>query len=264
MYPRLIHIYGPLWIQSYGTMIALGVLVFLYLSYNHPWRKATISSNDYTNLLSLGLFSGIIGGRLLFAITDWQEFSHNWVEVFYPWVGGLTALGGILGVLATIPFYLKYHKIKLLPVLDLAALHAPIIQAIARFGCLLAGCCYGAPCSLPWAITFTNPNTPAPIGIGLHPTQIYTAVASGIIFIILYWLSKQTFLKRGQVLFLYLMLENLSRFSIDFWRGDREALRTLGCSCLSIQVSTVQVLALVCLVGSVIGFIWVSMRRADK
>jgi len=261
MYPRLIHIYGPLWIQSYGTMIALGVFVFLYLSYNHPWRKQYISGERYINLLSLGLFSGVIGGRLLFAITDWQEFSGNWIEVFYPWVGGLTALGGILGILMVIPFYLAWYKIKLLPILDLGALHAPLIQVIARIGCLLAGCCYGAPCSLPWAITFTNPTTPAPIGIPLHPTQLYTALASGIIFVVLLWLSKQRFLKHGQVLFLYLILENISRFTIDFWRGDREELTTIACGPLSFHFSTVQLLALACLVGSLVGFVWVSAKK---
>jgi len=260
MYPRLIHIYGPLWIQSYGTMIALGVIVFLYLSYNHPWRRQYISGEHYINLLSISLVSGVVGARLLFAITNWQEFSGNWIEVFYPWVGGLTVLGSILGILVTVPFYFRWYHLQPLPILDLGALHAPLISAIARFGCLLAGCCYGAPCSLPWAITFTNPHTPAPVNIPLHPTQIYTSIASLMIFLVLYWLSKQSFFKHGQVLFLYLTLENISRFTIDFWRGDREELTRIALGHMSFYFSTVQLLSLTCLVGSVIGFIYVSVR----
>ena len=52
---------------------------------------------------------------------------------------------------------------------------------IGRFGCLLAGCCYGRPSDVPWAITFTDPvaaaNVGTPLGIPLHPTQLYDAGA---------------------------------------------------------------------------------------
>jgi len=261
MYPRLVHLYGPLWIQSYGTLLALGVLVFLYLSYHHPWRKQYISGELYFNAIFLSIVSGIVGSRLLCVITDWHEFSGNWVSIFYPWIGGLTIQGSVLGVLIVIPWYLKWHKVPVLPLFDLAALYAPIIQAIARFGCLLAGCCYGAPCSLPWAITFTASDIPAPTDIPLHPTQIYTALISFLMFFVLYWLSKQNFLKHGQVLFMYLMLENLSRFTIDFWRGDRAELTNITLGCLSFNFSSLQLLALACIAGSLIGFIWVSMQK---
>lgn len=261
MYPRLVHLYGPLWIQSYGTMMAIGVLLFVFLSYNHPWRKQYIAGDRYFNLLFISLISGVIGARLLFAITDWQEFSGNWIEVFYPWVGGLTALGGILALLFVVPIYLAWHKIQLLPVLDLSALFAPVIQAVARIGCFLAGCCYGAPCTLPWAVTFTASGIPAPTDIPLHPTQLYTTLACGLIFILLYWLSKQSFFKHGQVLFLYLILENLSRFTIDFWRGDRETLTAIAVGPFDFYFSTVQLLALTCLAGSLVGFVWVCLRK---
>ena len=49
MYPRLLHICGPVWIQAYGTMIAVGFLLFLYLTYRHPQRQKLIGNETYLN-----------------------------------------------------------------------------------------------------------------------------------------------------------------------------------------------------------------------
>ena len=106
MYPRLIQVYGPLWIRSYGLMIAIGFLVFLYLTYNHSFRKKIIDGGVYLNVVFIGLIAGIIGGRFLFVLCSWHEFADNWLEIFYPWVGGFIVLGSIIGVLLVVPFYL--------------------------------------------------------------------------------------------------------------------------------------------------------------
>src|SRR5271170_4086945 len=145
MYPRILHIYGPIWVYSYGVMLALGFLAFLFLTLRHPMRKKMISADSYINVVFFSLIAGISGGRILFILTNWETFSGNWFEMFYPWVGGLVILGSILGVLLTVPLYLKYLNVPILPLLDLAGLYTPVIQVIARLGCFLAGCCYGAP-----------------------------------------------------------------------------------------------------------------------
>src|SRR3990170_2457097 len=63
-------------------------------------------------------------------------------------------------------------------------------HAIGRLGCLAAGCCWGAVCHRPWAITFNKPDahelTGVPLGIPLHPTQLYESLAELAIFGFLY------------------------------------------------------------------------------
>jgi len=225
MFPRLLHIYGPLWVHSYGTIIAIGFLVFLFITYRHPKRTLLISGEQYLDTLFLGLLAGIVGGRILFVISDWYYFWEHPLDSILPWVGGFTVLGSIIGILITIPPYLHYHKIPILPLLDLVSQFAPLLQAISRIGCLMAGCCYGilAP-TIPWAITFTNPESTIPpylLGLPLHPTQIYLSLASFGIFLFLYFFSHLFVSKAGQLTCIYLILESLSRFTIDFWRGDR-------------------------------------------
>ena len=78
------------------------------------------------------------------------------------------------------PFFVKVKKVPFLAFADAAAPGVALGQAIGRIGCLAAGCCWGAQCTKPWAITFTNPkagqNVGVPMGVPLHPTQLYEAV----------------------------------------------------------------------------------------
>ncbi len=136
------------------------------------------------------------------------------------------------------------------------------MQAIARFGCLFAGCCYGkvAP-DLPCAITFTNPEGFAPLHLPLHPTQLYLALASFTIFLMLPLFKKILTSKPGQITCIYLILESISRFTIDFWRGDRGQLTEISLgSKASLFLSTAQLYSLTFFVVCIVGLIIVSIK----
>ena len=228
MYPRILHIYGPLWINGYGSMIATGFLLFIYLTYKHPLRKKSLSGETYLNTLFAGLISAIIGGRFLFVISNLNMFKNNPLEIFYPWIGGFCLLGSILGILVTIPLYLRKQNIAVLPLADLISLYAPLLQAISRIGCFLAGCCYGIainPSSI-LSVTFTNLESLAPLNIPLHPTQLYSSAASLLIFFILQAITTLKKVKVGIIFFLYLLLESIARFTVDFWRADRDIIKS--------------------------------------
>lgn len=216
---ELLHLGGSISIYSYGLAMAIGVLVFVALCLRHPWRKKMMTSDAFIQATMVGLFLGVVGCRLLFVASNWHRFDH-WYEIFYLWDGGLSMLGGILAILIFMPLYLRYYKIPALQLFDLAALYAPILHAIARLGCFMAGCCYGACTSLPWAITYTDIHSEAPLNITLHPTQLYTSIALIIAFLFLRAIQNKV--KPGQLLMLYLMCEGLIRFSIDFLRFDHE------------------------------------------
>jgi len=66
--PRIFHIYGPLWVNGYGLMVAIGFLAFTYFSSRRLVGRGIISSQDYRSLLFVGFIAGIVGGRLLFAL----------------------------------------------------------------------------------------------------------------------------------------------------------------------------------------------------
>jgi phosphatidylglycerol:prolipoprotein diacylglycerol transferase len=76
---------------------------------------------------------------------------------------------------------------------------------------------------MPWGVTFTNPEAArlagTPLGVRLHPTQLYEAGVETINLFILIWIgSRQKF--RGQILGTYMLLYGFERGVIEFFRGD--------------------------------------------
>ena len=88
----------------------------------------------------------------------------------------------------------------------------------------MAGCCYGKPTGVPWGVIFTDPaaaaNVGTPLGIKLHPTQLYDAGAELIILILLLVTERRGKPFPGRTFWLYMLLYAISRFVVEFYRGD--------------------------------------------
>jgi phosphatidylglycerol:prolipoprotein diacylglycerol transferase len=88
-----------------------------------------------------------------------------------------------------------------------------------RIGCFFAGCCYGKYCDLPWAVTFNNPDSLAPQGLPLHPTQLYEALSNMAIFLFLFFFRKHKKYD-GQIFWLYVFIYGITRSFIEIFRAD--------------------------------------------
>jgi phosphatidylglycerol:prolipoprotein diacylglycerol transferase len=95
---------------------------------------------------------------------------------------------------------------------------------VGRLGCLAAGCCYGKPTDVAWAITFTDPaanlNVGTPLNVPLHPTQLYESAAGLIILLLLLALERRGRSFPGRTFWLFVLFYSISRFIIEFYRGD--------------------------------------------
>ncbi|MBA7472146.1 Phosphatidylglycerol--prolipoprotein diacylglyceryl transferase [subsurface metagenome] len=166
----------------------------------------------------VGIPSGIVLARLLHVIDRWDYYSQNLGQIIGG--SGLTAYGAVLGAALGIWIYSKFSKLQFGYFADLVAPAVIVAQAvIGRIGCTINGCCYGieAPTWLPWSVVYTHPNSYAPLGIPLHPTQPYELIFGLIVFGILLKLRGR--LKPDGSLFLiYLGLYSVWRIGIDFLR----------------------------------------------
>lgn len=220
--PReLLHICGPFSIQSYGVAIASGLVLFLLLATRHPWRKTLLSQEAFFESMMMGIGAGLVGGRFLYVVQNYHEFG-SLLDIFSVWDGGFAVLGSVLGILLSMPFYLRKQHIPVLPYFDLVALFAPLLQSVSRLGCFFAGCCYGKSCTLAWSVTYTDSGSLAPLGIAIHPTQLYSSLLLFCMFILFYCVLQKRITKAGQLLAAYLICAGLERFLVDFWRADRE------------------------------------------
>lgn len=84
--------------------------------------------------------------------------------------GGLVSMAGIASMLAAIALAAVVLRVRVIDLLDAFAPAALLALAIGRVGCFLAGCCHGAPTTLPWGIV-----VPSAGELPRHPLQLYSA-----------------------------------------------------------------------------------------
>ena len=77
---------------------------------------------------------------------------------------------------------------------------------------------------MPWATTstdaFANGNVGTPLNVPLHPTQLYEAGAEGLILLLLLATESRGRRFPGRTFWLYMLLYAISRYIIEFFRGD--------------------------------------------
>jgi phosphatidylglycerol:prolipoprotein diacylglycerol transferase len=89
----------------------------------------------------------------------------------------------------------------------------------------MAGDDYGRPANVPWAVTFTDPDAAriggAPLGVPLHPVQLYESAVCLALFAWLVWFGRR---KRteGDIILAYTILYAVSRFFLEYFRGDAD------------------------------------------
>jgi phosphatidylglycerol:prolipoprotein diacylglycerol transferase len=196
-------------------MVALAVLVVVLWVVLEIRRGAKISYDTIITATLVGIPSGVIISRLLHVVDRWSYYSQYPEQIIG--ASGLTIYGAVLGATLGIWIYSKFSHFKFGYFADLLAPAVPLAQAVGRVGCTLNGCCYGTETSLPWGLVYTDPRSYAPLGIAVHPTQIYEIIYLLIIFAVLFPLRRR--LKPDGSLFLiYLSLYSMWRIGIDFLR----------------------------------------------
>jgi len=235
MYPILFKI-GNFPIGTYGLLLTLGFFLALALA-QHLGHREGIAREHISDLAITVLLAGVVGSKLLMVIVDLCDGASlaSVLDLGYLRAGGAIH-GGIIG--ATLAFFWRVKRLKLplARTLDCLTPAVALGQAVGRLGCFAAGCCYGTPCNLPWAVTFTDPNAQAlsgtPLAMPVHPVQLYTFLANLTVMGSLLVIRRH---KRfaGQVSGWYFILEGIGRMITEHWRGDLDRGFLMGLPWLS-------------------------------
>lgn len=223
MLPVLLRI-GSFSLPTYGFLVALGVFVGLVIASKSSERQG-LNGDDAWNLGILAILSAILGAKILMVLLDWKFYAAHPSEMISlsTFQAGGVFYGGLIAAVAISVWYIRRKKMPVLRTCDAFAPGIAIGHVFGRFGCFAAGCCFGKPTSLPWGVKFTNPLAEqisgTPLGLYIHPTELYEALAETINFIILFWLIKHKKFE-GQVIGTYLFLYGVERFCLEFLRGD--------------------------------------------
>ena len=222
MYPRLFEL-GPITVYTYGVLLAAAYLLGLKLA----MVRAKARGLDDARVLDLGIYiiiSALVGAKLLLLVTDFHTFTSDPKELLTLARSGGVFYGGLILAVIVALWYIRKIGLPLWTTCDVFAPGIALGHVVGRFGCLFAGCCFGKPTTRPWGITFTDPfaaaNVGTPLGVPLHPTQLYEAGAEFIILMVLLSTERKGRPFAGRTFWLYMLLYAVSRFIIEFFRGD--------------------------------------------
>jgi phosphatidylglycerol---prolipoprotein diacylglyceryl transferase len=207
-------------IPTYGFLLASAFSI----GYGFALRRAMkleIAPKHVENFFLIAVLGSIFGARLFHVLfEEFPYYSAHPEKIFAIWEGGYTFYGAFLSCLFFMYLYTKIQKISFLDMMDIITPGGSLGLFIGRMGCFFAGCCWGRPSSVPWAVAFNAPETLSPSGnVRVHPTQVYEALVGLVAFFYLdYRLKNRKF--SGQIFLEAASIYAVSRFGIEFFRGD--------------------------------------------
>ena len=257
MHPELFSV-GPVTVYTYGVLLAASYLLGLRLAMARAKRRGL----DANRVLDLGIYiiiAALIGAKLLLLVVDFDQFRRDPAEIWNLARSGGVFYGGLILAVVVAFWYIAKHQLPFWTTCDVFAPGIALGHVTGRLGCLAAGCCFGRPTNVPWAITFTSPlaqaNVGTPLGVPLHPTQLYEAGAELLILIFLLVTERKGRYFPGRTFWSYMFLYALTRYVIEIYRGDPRGM-VLG-------MSTSQFISVVLAPLSVAMLIWLSRARPE-
>lgn len=206
-------------IQSYGTLIGIGVILgLIYTTFQAG--KIGVEPDKIANLFLLVFIAAYVGGRFFYFFEKPDHFFGTPANMLKFSGSGFVFYGSLLIAIPAMLYFFRKNKMPVLYMLDIMAFVAVFVHGFGRLGCFAAGCCYGLPTNSFLGVTFTDPVCQAnPLGVPLHPTQLYDFALIAVIGITLYFLKKRKQFD-GQLFIIYILLYAAGRAVVEIFRGD--------------------------------------------
>lgn len=250
MHPYLFTVAG-IKIATYGVFVALAYAAGVYYLLRRV-KEMRIPVETFWNLVTAIFIGAIAGGKILYVLVFWTGYGATFFErlanVAVDFRRGFIFYGGLVGGLSAGYWYTRRRGISFWKTADFAAPALALGHSIGRIGCFMAGCCFGRPASVPWAVTFKDPQCLVSgeyLYFPLHPAQLYESMGSLVLFAFLHYLLKISLAKRwksGIVMLCYGAGYAAVRFLVEFYRGDERGGFILGLSQGQV-ISTLSVIA---------------------
>jgi phosphatidylglycerol:prolipoprotein diacylglycerol transferase len=190
-------------IYTFGVLLAAAYLSALWWVVRGA-RRQGLDAEEFMSLGTWAIVGALLGAKALLMVRAGADASLlSSAGDFY---------GGFIGALIASAIFFRRHP--RLPVWRAADICAPAIalgQAIGRLGCFMAGDDYGSRTNVPWGIAFTNPDAAdiggVPLGVKLHPVQLYESAVCLVLFAVLVWLERRRH-RDGDVIITHRALRN--------------------------------------------------------
>jgi len=224
---------GPIFIYYYGILIMLGALAATYLA-SRLAKRIGEDPETIWDMLPWLLIGGIVGARLWHIFTPPASMVEQGITTLYYLThpldainirsGGLGIPGAVMGGAFALWLYCRKKKLKMMVWMDLIAPGLALAQAVGRWGNFLNQEVYGAPTSLPWAITIDAAHRyPGYEAYSTyHPLFLYEFLWNLFVMGVLLYLGSQykDRLKNGDIFRVYMFMYPFARFFLEYLRLD--------------------------------------------
>jgi len=169
-----------------------------------------ISKEQLNNISFYSLFGYILGGRVLFAMTNISAFTQSPLNLFSINIDLFDPIGGLVIAVLVGWIYGQRQKLPFWGTLDSLTPFFATLAIGLSLSHLAVGTAFGGPTDLPWGIELWNATR--------HPSQIYELIASLFVFALI-WFHKSD--SPPGILFLtFTALTTGSSLFLEAFRGD--------------------------------------------
>ena len=215
---------GPFEIHAYGLMYAFAVTAAILIT-RRRWRNLG-GDPDLVYDVALWAFPpGLLGGRLYFDITSFNEMPHTWYGPIAVWDGGLGIWGGIAAGAAGRESGAIHRAGRLGPRPSWTATAPALLvaQAIGRVGNWFNQELFGGPTNLPWGLRISpehRPESTTSTTSTFQPTFLYEIIWNLALAAFLVWLGHHRKIKPPGLFALYVVGYSAFRIFEESLRVD--------------------------------------------
>ena len=220
---------GPLRLNAYGLMIAVGVIAAVRIAGRRAENKGVGTTEDISSIAMWAVPAGVLGGRAYHVLTDYERFQGQWFDAVKIWQGGLGIWGGVAAGVAVGWWCARRRGLDAWWIISCAAPAIAIAQAIGRWGNWFNQELFGQPTTLPWALKVSGniaEKAGYTAGTTFHPTFLYESVGCLVLAWLLIRLEGRIAPARGRLFAWYVAGYTVLRFGTESLRID--ASHTVG------------------------------------
>lgn len=215
---------GSIALPTYPLLLLIALWVGMGVAAGYA-QRLQIDGDHVYNAGLYGLIAWIVGARLWFVLSHWENYGPNPLQAFSLSRSALSVEEGLIVAGLVILVYLKRYRLPLGLFADAVAPGLALALAIGHLGAFLGGDALGMPATVPWAVEIG--------GVARHPAQLYIALSSLVIFLLLTMVGRWRPWAGFQI-WLWLALYSLSRLFLEVFMA-RPAV--VGDGFLAVQVA---------------------------
>lgn len=222
-------------IPLYGLMILLSLILNIIITAK-TYDKTKFTKEEIIGAITYEIMGIILGAKLLAFLENYQKYQgeFDFLKV------GLSAYGGVIGAIIILVIFKFQFKKNLKDLFLTFALPLPLLYAVGKIGCFLAGCCYGIEYHGFGNVVYNYVSKSEIIGLHLFPVQLIESTVFFLIFI--YILIKHKKNKYNvKSLSIMMLLCGISKFALEFLRMSH----------INKIISTTQIISLIFILISI-------------